>query len=61
MKISQTSSIMGIVRPRSSSMWDFEIIFHLPQYKLSGPITLVQAKRHNYIKHLCWSDKNTQY
>ena len=33
------SSIMGIVRSRSRSRWDFEIFLHLPQYKLSVPIT----------------------
>ena len=39
MKIAQTSLTLGIVRSRSRSWRDFEIFLHLPQYKLSGPIS----------------------
>ena len=37
MKIARTSSTFGIVRSRSRH--DFEIFLHLPQYKLSSPIS----------------------
>ena len=33
------SSTLGIVRSRSRSRRDFEIFLHLPQYKLSSPIS----------------------
>ena len=52
---------MGIVRSRSRSGWDFEIFLHLPQYKLSGPITQLWWKLGAYIKHVCSYDNNTQY
>ena len=39
MKITRTSSILGIVGPRSRSRHDFKIFLHLLQYKFSGPIT----------------------
>ena len=43
-EISRTSSILGIAGPRSRSWRDFEMFLHLPQYKLSGPITLLWYK-----------------
>ena len=39
MKIARKSSTLGIVRSRSRSQCDFGIFLHLPQYKLSGPIS----------------------
>ena len=38
-EIARTSSTLGIVRSRSRSQRDFEIFLHLPQYKLSTPIS----------------------
>ena len=35
----ENSLTLGIVRSRSRSWRDFEIFLHLPQYKLSGPIS----------------------
>ena len=37
--MAQTNSTFGIVRSRSRSGWDFEFFLHLPQYKLSIPIS----------------------
>ena len=41
MKITGTSSILDIIRSRLRSMymWAFKHLLHLPQYKLSGPVT----------------------
>ena len=39
MKIAWTSSTLGIVQSRSRSQRDFESFLHLPQYKLSSPIS----------------------
>ena len=39
MEIARMSSILGIVRSSSSSQCDFAIFLHLPQYKLSSPIS----------------------
>ena len=44
MKIARTSSTLGIVRSRSRSPCDFEIFLHLPQYKLSSPISQLWNK-----------------
>ena len=42
----RNNSILCIVEWRSRSRWNFEIFLHLPQYKLSGPITqLVQVRK----------------
>ena len=38
-KTAQKSSTSGIVQSRSRSQRDFEIFLHLPQYKLSSPIS----------------------
>ena len=40
-KISRTSSTLGIVRSRSRARHDFEIFLHLPQCKLSSPISYI--------------------
>ena len=45
MKIARTSSTLGIVRSRSRSRRDFEIFLHLPQYKLSRPISQLLVGR----------------
>ena len=37
--VARTSSTLGIVRSRSRSRHDFKIFLHLPQYKLSSPIS----------------------
>ena len=60
MKITQTSSILGIVQPRSRSWRDFEIFLHLPQYKLLGLVTQLWYKLGTDIKCVCLSDKNIQ-
>ena len=39
MKISLMSSTLGFVPSRPRSQRDFEILLHLPQYKLSSPIS----------------------
>ena len=39
MKIARMSSTLGNVRSRSRSQHDLEIFLHLPQYKLSRPIS----------------------
>ena len=54
MKIAQTSSTLGIVRSRSRSQGDFEIFLHLPQYKLSSPISQL------WDMYVCSSDNNIQ-
>ena len=47
---------------RSRSQMDFEIFLHLPQYKLSGPITQLWCKLESlYIQYVGSSDKNTKY
>ena len=39
MKKARMSSTLGIVRSRSRSWRDFEGFLHIPQYKLSSPIS----------------------
>ena len=51
---------MGIVRSRSRSRRDFEIILHLPQYKLSNPISQLWHMLEDIIKSVCKSDNNIQ-
>ena len=60
MKITGTSSIIGIVGPRSRSLWDFEVFLHLPQYKLSLPMAQLWYKLEANIKHVCLSGNNKQ-
>ena len=56
MKITQTSSILGIVGPMSRS----QIFLHLLQYKLSGPITQLNTSQEADIEHVGLSDNNIQ-
>ena len=58
MEITRTSSILGIVGPRSRSWRNFEIVLHLPQYKLYDS-TLVQARK-LIIKRVCSSGNTLQ-
>ena len=44
MNIARRSSTLGIVRSRSKSQRDFEIFLHLPQYKLSSPLSQLWHK-----------------
>ena len=44
MKIARMSSTLGIVQSRSRSRRDFEIFLHIPQYKLSSPISQLWHK-----------------
>ena len=39
MKIVNKISTLGVVPSRSRSQRDFEIFLHLPEYKLSSPIS----------------------
>ena len=52
------SSTFGIVRSRSRSRPDFEIFLHLPEYKLSGPISQLWGMLGIVIKYVCYSDNN---
>ena len=56
MKISWMCSTLGIVRSRSRSGHDFEFFLHLPQYKLSSPISQLWHMVAGLIKYGCLSD-----
>ena len=58
MKISQTSSTLGIIRSRSRSVHDFELFLHLPQYKLLSPISQLWHMEEVVMKYVCSSDTN---